>query len=814
MFSSVKSKLLSTSAILLMSACSVQTTALSDEQLRKAATSELSQIFAPVQAVNGEVNIQDAVQRSVINNLENRLQRLEQSYASRQVDVDSLDMLPVLAANAGYTRRSNDGYSTSQPLGSPMTGAYSRGSDDQIRTTDLSVSWNVLDFAVGYFNAQQAGNRALIAEERARRAGMDVIRQAKDSYWRAYAAQALSGRVSNNIAEAESVLSTIREGERSGAIPAMQALEQSRSVLESIRQLEIVRQELSQARLMLSQMINVPPGQSVALSSRGMTVPIVSENLASLEEQAYLRNPAIREQQYRTQIALSDVKKTTAELFPNISANAQMNFSSDDFLRQSEWNSFGLSVGMNLLRLATAPGRRGLAQDGVNVEQARALAVRMAVLAQTHIAYRDYQFALQQFNRSREIEEVEASIAEQSRAREVASTRSQAQRVLDETGAILSKLRVYRSYADLLSAHETLQATVGADDELVDLIAEQRRLLETATVDVATAETTISELRSSIPAQERAIATLQRDVENAQSDVVNALTDLQTAQTDLTEAQNAQTEAEAAYSAVQLEFDSLQSSAAEATENIDQLIKAGSELDESIAVASSNLSALQRQLREVTGKVRSAGRDSGLLQRRIARLHKQADRFEVRIAALVEDIEQRNNEAYKQKLQDSLSSVEAKFAFVQSEIVEAQAQLELAQGISSNDSTNLTGLQALADTQKAELSSLEQRRAALRAELRHAENGQRDIERSLAAADRDVMRLQKAFDEAIEETSMVTVALAQATEATELTQSIVADMTAQRAAAEVLMEQMIADLARAQADLGEAQERVDYYGAS
>lgn len=533
MILSIRAGLLATSAVFLLSACSVQTPALNDEQLREAATLELSAMFPQVQAVSGSLSLDETVQRAVINNLDNRLSRLERSYAAQQVDVDSLDMLPVLAANAGYSRRSNDGYTTSQPLGSPVTNSFSRGSDAEIRTADLSVSWNVLDFAMGYYNAQQAGNRAFIAEERARRAGMDVIRQAKDSYWRAYAAQELSGRVRSNIEDAERVLAVIREGESSGAIPAIQALEQSRVVLENIRQLETSNQELSRARTNLAQIINVTPGQSFALAGSRMDVPSVGRSLAELEELAFLQNPMIREQAYRERIALSDVRKTTAELFPNLSVNGQMNYSSDDFLREGDWNTFGLNVGMNLLRLATAPQRRGLAQEGVSVEQARSLAVRMAVLAQTHIAYRDYQFARQQFDRVRELARVEASIAEQSRNREQASAGSQVQRVTDETSAILSQLRVYRAYAELVSAYDALQATVGEDDELIALMAEQRRLYETALADAQEAEGRIASLEGQVAELQRDIVRRERDVEGAQSDLARATANRLEAEQDL-----------------------------------------------------------------------------------------------------------------------------------------------------------------------------------------------------------------------------------------------------------------------------------------
>lgn len=704
-----KSYFMSSCAAFALAACSVQTPSLTDEGLRQAATDELARMFPSIQVVSSDVTLDDAVRRSVINNLENRLQRLERSFAANQVDVDSLDMLPVLAANAGYSQRSNDGYTTSQPLGSPITGSFSRGADDQIRSRDLSVSWNSLDFALGYYNAQQAGSRAFIAEERARRAGMDVIRQAKANYWRAYAAQALSDRVVRNIAEAEATLETIREGESSGAIPGMQALEQSRSVLENIRQLETLRQELGQAQISLSQMINTPPGQTVRLRTSDMPVPQVNQSLNDLEQRAFLRNPSIREQQYRTSIALTDVKRTTAELFPNLSANAQLNYSSDDFLQQDSWNTFGLNVGLNLLRLATAPQRRSIARDGVEVEEARALAVRMAVLAQTHISYRDYQFSRQQYLRARQLADVEQKIAQQSRAREAASAGSAVQRVTDETNAILSQLRVYRAYADLISAHATLEATVGADDELVTLIAEQRRLYETAVSDAAEAEQKINVLEDRIVDEGRSLKTMEQSLAEAERS--------------LAEAQQDAAAATAGRSLAEEELATATSLSDKAKTNFASITEAHSSAEAALAAKRSELAALEARV----DAARSAFEDQEANVTALQRSSAEAVRESVAL------------DRARTRLSQRVADLTGQLAVVDTTVTDGESQVRALQ-------TQISGL-GLPDAQ-AEAGRLSTQLDTVSARLSELTQEARDRTRELSAAQRAQSQAQRELDQA------------------------------------------------------------------
>ena len=468
-------------------------------------------MFPAVQQIEGKLTVSDVVTRTLVNNLETRLARLESTFAMSQLNVDNLNMMPTLAVNAGYVNKSVDGYSTSQVLGdASTTGSYSRGSEEAIRTGDLSVTWNVLDMAVGYFSAQQTADRALIAQERERRASLDLVRRAKEAFWRAYAAERLSGQVARNIREADNVIANIRRGEASGAIPRLEALQQRRTVLETVRQLELMKNELDIARVELNQMINVAPGQDVVLKAGSMAALKIGHSLPELEKMAYELSPDIREQEYRSRIAIADVKRSSAELFPNLSATAGLNYSTDDFLLNDDWNQYGLNVGWNLMRLASAPKRIATARQGIEVEEARALAVRMAVLAQTHIAYRQYTFARQLFKRADELYRIEQQLAEQSRARETASVGNEVDRIVSDTNAIMAQVRRYQAYATLVSSHSALKATVGDDAELAGYIAQNQQRLDRAVEDAASAETTIATSAQTAADMAKAVIELQR----------------------------------------------------------------------------------------------------------------------------------------------------------------------------------------------------------------------------------------------------------------------------------------------------------------
>lgn len=482
-----------------LAACSAHVNSLTNAQLNNAATTELAQMFAPAERIQNALSLDDVISRAVVNNLDNRLLRLEQSFALAQVDVDSIEMLPTLAASAGYTNRSRENFTTSQVLGEVApSGSFSRSREAQNTSYSLSTTWNVLDFTVGYYNARQAGNRAFIAEERARRAGMDIIRDARQSFWSAYAAQQLSGTIARTIAEANAVLARIQKGEQSGAIPAVEALTSRRTVLENLRQLEIFSHDLATARIELAELVNARPGSPIALAASQMSIPSLPGSLPELEEKAFTSNPSLREQQYRINIALDDVRRTTAQLFPELSLSAEANFDPDSFLLNNIWNQFGLNAAWNLLRLVTGPQRINLSERGVEVERIRALAVRMAVLAQTHTAYRDFHFSREQFLRARDLAEIDQQLAQQSRAREEASVGSQVERVVVETSALISQLRVYDAYGELVAAYSAVLSTIGADADLTQILEGHQQDQQQAVVDLRNAETDVDAQTSSL----------------------------------------------------------------------------------------------------------------------------------------------------------------------------------------------------------------------------------------------------------------------------------------------------------------------------
>ncbi|MCZ6804286.1 MAG: TolC family protein [Proteobacteria bacterium] len=85
-------------------------------------------------------------------------------------------------------------------------------SNRDVFTTDLKLTWNVLDFGLSYIRAQQAGDEVLIAEEEKRKIVNRIVQDVRAAYWRAVTndrlilkVEQLLERVSKAIEESKQV---------------------------------------------------------------------------------------------------------------------------------------------------------------------------------------------------------------------------------------------------------------------------------------------------------------------------------------------------------------------------------------------------------------------------------------------------------------------------------------------------------------------------------------------------------------------------------------------------------------------------------
>jgi outer membrane protein TolC len=392
---------------------------------------------------------------------------MEEALALNQLEVSSYDMLPRIIASAGYQGRNNDRISQSRKAGSDELVQSRYISQDQAHSLgDLGLSWSLLDFGLGYHGANQQADRVLLASERRRKAMHLLLQDVRTAYWRAAAAQQLRSDVGRAISMAEGAMDDSRKIEESRMRNPLDTLRYQRQILENIRLLEVIDQELSSAQIELASLINSPMGQAIqVIESTTAEIPTaaLSVSIKRLEEAALIHNPDLREQHYHRRIAAEEVRKTILRMYPNLSFNYGIKYDSDSYLVNRGWNETGLQLSFNVFNLLTGPSQIKLADAGVALADQRRMAIRMAVITQVHLARMQLLNASSQYSRAQLIYETDRKIADQANNRESARVISSLDRVSFETAAILSLLRRYQALSQVQTAENRLMASIGLE---------------------------------------------------------------------------------------------------------------------------------------------------------------------------------------------------------------------------------------------------------------------------------------------------------------------------------------------------------------
>ena len=479
--------------------CAVNPKQFTQTELVNLSNADREAIVASSAPPAGPLSLDEAIARALKYNLDRRVKLMEEALAFDQTQVDRFDILPKAVANSAYLSRSNRGASSSTDYvtGKPSLANPSYSQDLHRITRDLTLSWSILDLGVSWYNAHQNANRVLIARERRRKAVLSIIADVRSSYWRAMGAQVLKDRLRTTIREGEVALKDARLTETERLKSPLDSLRFQKTILENLRQLRVVEQELATARAELAALINVLPSVNFSLrgataASRAMQVPAWNVPVERLEEAALLANPDALDNAYQARIAADETRKAIARMIPGISFDiSPKKYDSNSFLVAHTWQEASIRLGGNLVTtLLSAPAQISYSKANEQVVNARRLAVRMALIAQVHVATQQIRSSRDLFINASQLFEVDRKIANTMAVRQANDAQSIAESVANRTVALTSEMRVFTTYAQMQAALGRIQASLGVnfvtDDEVVELdidalkalIQERRRLLD------------------------------------------------------------------------------------------------------------------------------------------------------------------------------------------------------------------------------------------------------------------------------------------------------------------------------------------------
>ena len=436
------------------------------EEISQRAAADRSEMYVDQEPIVRPITFHEAAARALKYNLDYRLKLMEKALAEGLHDVSRWDMMPRLLVGAGYVTRNNDSGGTSVGIETGIqTLSPSTSQERSRRLSNVEMSWNLLDFGVSYYRAQQKADQYLMAEERRRKVVQNVLQDVRNAYWRALGAQKLIARVDDLLARVHKALERSRQVEKQGLMPVPTALAYQRALLDAVTLLSLRRQDLELARAELMALLSIPPGTEFSLAEdKEQALPPVPGNIAELENMAIERRPEIMEEWYRKRVTANDIKAAMILTLPGIQFdffNAQTD--SNRYLYNRSWSDSGVRLSWNLFRLASRPALQRAHESQNRTDDYRRMALAMAVLTQVRIGVQRYALARIDLDVAEESARVDERLLAYARAAATTRVDSELEVIRAEARQLLTEYQRYATYSNAQAAWGRLYNSIGLD---------------------------------------------------------------------------------------------------------------------------------------------------------------------------------------------------------------------------------------------------------------------------------------------------------------------------------------------------------------
>lgn len=450
----------------LLSSCAISPEPLGMDEQTDVAKQRLSDVVADQEPVTAPIDLYQAMARALKYNLDYKVEVMEQALRSEELTLTKVDMLPKLVANAHYTDRNNDSGGRSLSL---LTGQESLEPSTSIErqhtTSDLTLSWDVLDFGLSYVRAKQRSDDVLIAMERRRKVANRIIEDVRTAYWRAISSEKLIQKLEGLSKSVEVALADSRKLESSGNTPPMDALTYQRELMSVRLQIRALHRDFAVAKKQLSTLMNLAPGvQYELVVPDNNIIPAALElDPNELMETALQYRPELRELDYKMRINSRETTAALLELLPGIRLYGGMNFDTNDLLYNDDWTPWGAQVSWNLMNVFRYPHHKAQVGAQEDLLNQQALATAMAIMTQVHISLTRYHLVNEELVANSEFLEIQRKIDSKiSAAREAGRVGEQGW-IRERMNTVVAELKHDIAYAALQNIYANIFASVGLD---------------------------------------------------------------------------------------------------------------------------------------------------------------------------------------------------------------------------------------------------------------------------------------------------------------------------------------------------------------
>jgi outer membrane protein TolC len=451
---------------IMMAGCAMSPSPLTDEQLSGLTASNLTRLAAGQEAAQGQISLYEAVARALKYNLDDQVAVMQAALRAKESRQVAANMLPGVVANAGYAARNNDLSTASLDLPTDIeVPAHSTSLDRIYDSGDMTLSWNILDFALSYVRAQQASDQVLIAQEARRKVTQRIIEDTRTAYWRAVSCDRMVKKLENLETRVKRGVTNTRAAAKAGAESPLTALTYERELVQIRQTAERLQNELRLAKSQLAALMNVPPGTEFSLNEKDYSPdpPVFHMSPRDMIAEAIFNRPEIRDIAYQQRITEREATAAIVELLPGLRVSGSASFDDTSLLLNNNWIEWGVSAAGNLLKVAQFPAKRATIDAQGEVLNQKALAVTMTVMTQVYISLIRYNHLAEQVLTAREYLDVQRRLVQHLRAEKAAELIGEQTVIREEMTLLIAEVQHDIAVGSLQTAASNLMTSMGYD---------------------------------------------------------------------------------------------------------------------------------------------------------------------------------------------------------------------------------------------------------------------------------------------------------------------------------------------------------------
>lgn len=410
------------------------------------------------------LTLEMALARAIKYNLDVEIQRYSQLISNNDLSQVRLGLLPELSAYGTYAKRDKLNVGTDPD-----------GDQKERNQIQASLSWNLLDFGLGYLSVQQAKNQVWIEQDNLRMVLNKMVAAVRLAYWQAQLyekrfnqAKGLQQRfieVENKLNQTSHLMLDdplkILTFRKEIKILTKRLLEFEKSVKES---------KINLANLISLSNINFTLSPALPETLNLVFANLISSNtdspkldIASLEAYAQQHRYELRQNDYLQRISQLELDGAYWSLLPGLEIFNGYHYNDDDDLEHQEWNRWGSTITLDLLGYLQAPAEIEGHELNITQQQIKGLSSALMVNKQVRLAALNLPMLEKNYYMAKELASIDQEIYHLLESRQAFALLDEVEAHKAAINSLLANVDKDRSYLQAINGAHQLQQALGIE---------------------------------------------------------------------------------------------------------------------------------------------------------------------------------------------------------------------------------------------------------------------------------------------------------------------------------------------------------------